>query len=100
MARVLPAASRARRLASTLLAELVAPGAVSNIFPGLILPYVFCTAACIPQVPGRRLLHFDRLFLYELAILAVVILTYQDRPVDWTNLLDGLAHDLLAGAGA
>jgi len=49
-----------------------------------------------PKYQGRRLLHFDRLLIYEAVVLLIVILTYHDQPVQWANLLDALARYLLA----
>jgi signal transduction histidine kinase len=49
-----------------------------------------------PKYQGRTLLHFDRLLVYEVVVVLVVGLTYQNSPVQWQTLLDGLARYLLA----
>ena len=49
-----------------------------------------------PRYHARRLLHFDRLAIYEGVILLVVLFSYRERPVDWINLLDVLARYLMA----
>ncbi len=49
-----------------------------------------------PRYHARRLLHFDRLALYEGVIMLVVLFSYRERPVDWINLLDVLARYLMA----
>jgi signal transduction histidine kinase len=49
-----------------------------------------------PKYAGRQLVHFDRLLIYEAAIILVVVLTYRDQPVQWPILLDGLARYTLA----
>ena len=49
-----------------------------------------------PKYQGRRLLHFDRLGIYVIAIVACVMLTYRDRPIQWVALVDSLARYILA----
>ncbi len=49
-----------------------------------------------PRYQGHRLLHFDRLAIYEVVVLLAVSFTYIDRPVQWITLLDGMARYMLA----
>ena len=45
---------------------------------------------------GQRLIHVDRLIIYEAAVIMISALTYRDWPVEWVSLLDTLARYLLA----
>ncbi len=49
-----------------------------------------------PKYQGHRLLHFGRLGAYEALVIAVVTLTYGERPIAWLTLLDGLSRYAIA----
>ena len=59
--------------------------------------YAYVTLRLVsPKYQGRRLMHFDRLGIYEASVLAVVLLTYRGGPIQWVSFLDTLARYTLA----
>ncbi len=48
------------------------------------------------KIDGDRFFHFGRLAIYEAIILACVVLTYRDRPIQWYFVLDAMARYLMA----
>ncbi len=69
-------------------------------FIALFLYAVSTLRAASPKYQGHRLVHFDRLIIYEAAIIMIATLTYRDWPIDWVTLLDGMARYLLAAPAA
>ena len=71
-------------------------GLLISSFVALFLYAYLSLRLSSPRYHARRLLHFDRLAIYVGIVLLVVLFTYHERPVDWTNLLDVLARYLMA----
>jgi signal transduction histidine kinase len=71
-------------------------GLLTSSFIALFIYAYLTLRLASRRYQGRRLLHFDRLAIYEAVIILTVVLTYRDRPVQWPLLLDGLARYTLA----
>lgn len=87
------------QLAGTVLPDWLAwlrLGLLISSFVALFLYAYLTLRLSSPKYQGRRILHFDRLLLYELLVIICVALTYHARPVQWTTVVDGLARYMLA----
>jgi signal transduction histidine kinase len=71
-------------------------GLLTLSFVALFLYAYFALRLASPKYQGHRLVHFDRLAVYEVVILLVVVATYRERPVQWLTLLDALARYMMA----